>query len=32
MTAALEAAMAEIARAARHGDALARRGEKGKRT
>jgi len=32
MTAALEAAMAEIARAARHGDAAARRGEKGKRT
>jgi DNA-binding transcriptional regulator GbsR (MarR family) len=32
MTAALEVAMAEIARAARHGDGVARRGEKGKRS
>jgi len=31
MTAALEVAMAEIGRAARHGEAAARRGEKGKR-
>jgi len=30
MTAALDVAMAEIARAARHGDALARRAEKGR--
>jgi DNA-binding transcriptional regulator GbsR (MarR family) len=32
MTAALEVAMAEIARAARHGESVAHRGEKGKRS